>query len=317
LNNPLISVIMPVYNRFDLAHESIESVAGQIYRPLELIIIDDCSDTHFLPRITSGAAFSVTLIRHHTNKGPGVSRETGRLAASGQYLAYCDSDDIWQKDKTAKQIACLQANPDAGMCYCQSVEFLNLPLPENGKVRKRSQTAYATFLPAILSGRPWDTSACVWTREAADRIGPWYSGWAWEDYEYDCRAGCHDVRICHLPETLCFYRIKEGEEELSHFDYRPKLVQKTKSLLAMKENLSHFDKLSDPEIREKFFGILYRHTMHLFYLGEKKQGIELLNEAQPLAKGKVKALYSFCLSARTILSARTLGHLLYLFRNVV
>jgi glycosyltransferase involved in cell wall biosynthesis len=308
---------MPVHNRFNLAHQAIDSVFTQSYRPLELIIIDDYSDVPFQPELKYDAELSVILMRHKTNKGPGASRETGRLAASGKFLAYCDSDDIWYKDKIVKQIAILQSNPDAGMCYCQSAEFLHLPIPENSRVRKRSNTEYKTFLPTILYGRPWDTSACLWTRKSADRIGPWFSGWAWEDYEYDCRAGCHDVRICHLPETLCFYRIKEGEEDFAHFEYKPKLVQKTKSLLAMKENLYNFDKFSDREIRDRFFDILYRHTMHLFYLGEKKNGIELLNKIQPLADFKEKVLGLFFLSTSPVLSARTLGHLLYKFRNLV
>lgn len=308
---------MPVHNRFDLAHEAIESVVAQDYRPLELIIIDDFSDVPFQPQIKADATFSILLLRHDTNKGPGASRETGRLATSGDYIAYCDSDDIWHKDKLVKQVAALRANPDAGMCYCQSAEFLRLPVPKNSKVRKRSNSEYGTFLPTILYGRPWDTSACLWTRKATNHIGPWFPSWAWEDYEYDCRAGCNDVGICHLPETLCFYRVKEGEEDFSHFAYKPKLVQKTKSLLAMKENLRNYDKFSDREIRESFFEISFRHTMHLFYLGEKKQGLELLTEIQPLANFRSKALCLFCLSLKSVLSAKTLGHLLYKFRNVI
>ena len=317
MNNPLVSVIIPVHNRFELAYEAIESIIAQSYRPLELIIIDDDSDLPFQPQHISDVESSVILIRHEINKGPGAARETGRLAASGEFLAYCDSDDIWHEDKIAKQIAILKANPDVGMCYCQSSEFLNLPIPEKSRIRKQSNIAYYSFLPTVLNGRPWDTSACLWTREAADCIGPWFSGWAWEDYEYDCRAGCHDVRICHFPETLCFYRIKEGEEDFSHFEYRPKIVQKTKSLIAMKENLIHFEMFSNQEIRDKFFDILFRHTMHLFYLGEKKIGVELLNEMQYLANFREKAFCLFCLSASMVLSARILGHLLYKFRNVI
>jgi glycosyltransferase involved in cell wall biosynthesis len=309
---------MPVHNRFDLAYEAIESVAAQSYRPIELILVDDHSDVPFKPKFKpEDPALSVVLIRHSSNQGPGASRETGRLAAAGGYLAYCDSDDIWHQDKTTKQIALLKANPDAGMCYCQSAEFLHLPIPGNGRIRKRSNIEYQTFLPTILDGRPWDTSACMWTRETADRIGPWFPGWAWEDYEYDCRAGCQDVRICHLPETFCFYRIKAGEEDLSHFEYKPKMVQKTPSLLAMNENLNRFGKFSDPETRDNFFDILYRHTMHLFYLGEKEDGIELLKEMRSLAGFGGKAFCSFCLSAGKVLGARALGHLLYKFRNIL
>ncbi|MCB2209906.1 glycosyltransferase [bacterium] len=317
MSNPLVSIIMPVHNRFDLAQEAILSVGAQSYRPLELILVDDHSDVPFTPKIKSDPSFSVVLIRHSVNQGPGASRETGLQAATGDYIAYCDSDDFWHEDKIAKQIAILNANPDAGMCYCQSAEMLTLPIPKNSKLRKRSDIKYTTFLPTILYGRPWDTSACIWTRDASDRIGPWFPGWAWEDYEYDCRAGCHDIRICHLPETLCFYRIKEGEEDLSHFEYRPKVTQKTQSLLAMKDNLRLFDKFSDREIRDTFFDILYRHAMHLFYLGEKKDGIELLAEIRSMAGFGGKAFCSFCLFADTVLSAKTLGHLLYKFRNVI
>lgn len=86
MTNKTISVIIPIYNRFDLVDESIISVHDQTYRPIELILVDDCSTEPYLPKVISEDGFKVILLHHNKNKGPGASRETGRLAALKLYI---------------------------------------------------------------------------------------------------------------------------------------------------------------------------------------------------------------------------------------
>jgi len=104
------------------------------------------------------------------------------------------------------------------MCYCASIEFTNYPLQGNEPYRKRSNQEFTEFLPAILEERPWDTSACIWTRWAEEKIGPWSTHWAFEDIEYEVRAGCNGIKIIHLPEKLCYYRKDPDQESLSNID---------------------------------------------------------------------------------------------------
>ena len=78
MNDSLVSVIIPFHNRFALVDDCVESVFKQTYRPIELILVDDCSDEIYTPSIRSELTFHMLLLRHMNNKGPGASRETGR-----------------------------------------------------------------------------------------------------------------------------------------------------------------------------------------------------------------------------------------------
>lgn len=306
---------MPVHNRFTLVDEAIRSVYEQTHRPIELIIVDDLSEELYLANISSEPGFEVKIIRHDENKGPGASRETGRLAAHGDFIAYLDSDDLWHPEKLQKQVATLQAHPEAGMCYCISTEFSQLLNTGLEKIRKRSNTKYHEFLPTVLNGRPWDTSSCLWTRKASDVIGPWFAGWTWEDYEYDFRAGCKNILICNIPEVLCHYRTDYGGQQLSRSDRKSQMLNRTKSIVKMHMDLQESDKVNDAVILDRFLKTVYFQAMHLFYLEEKKIGLVLIDIVFQSSKRKVRWFANLIKILSPFLSSASLGDLLYKYRN--
>jgi glycosyltransferase involved in cell wall biosynthesis len=310
----LVSVIMPVHNRFLLVDEAVSSVFNQTHRPIQLIIVDDCSNEPFLPKVTSQPGFEVILIRHETNQGPGASRETGRQAATGGFIAYLDSDDLWHPQKLKKQVAMLQAHPETGMCYCTSVEFTQLPITGNEKIRNRSDQEYQVFLPTILSGRPWDTSACLWTRNASEQIGPWSDGWTWEDYEYEFRAGCRGIFIKHQSVKLCYYRVNHGENRLSETDKRTQVINRASSVIEMIKSNDKCGVNVSEKMRNQLLNILYYQAMHLFFLKEKQRGLEIIKVIRKTLNKKI-ALFSImiCLIS-PFFTSKQLGSLLYKFR---
>jgi len=107
MNNPSVSVIIPVYNRAQLLLEASVSVIAQKYRDFELIVVDDCSDDlpekalTCLPGIEEITLKYIRLDRHFGM--PGFVRNRGVEAASGEYIAFLDSDDIWMPEKLEKQ----------------------------------------------------------------------------------------------------------------------------------------------------------------------------------------------------------------------
>lgn len=313
--DPLVSVIIPVHNRFEFANKTIQSVYEQTYRPIELLIIDDFSQEPYTPRVESSHNFHVKTMRHKSNYGPGASRESGRIAAHGGYISYLDSDDLWHPEKLKKQVAMLKAQPETGMCYCISTEFSQLPITGEEKIRRRSSINYDKFLPTLLDGRPWGTGACLWTRKASELIGPWFPGWAWEDYEYDFRAGCNDIRICYIPEVLCHYRVDYGGEQLSRADRKSQMLHRTKSIMEMHKDLIDSGKVRDTAIRERFLKTVYFQAMHLLYLEEKEIGLELLEIVRKSSAGKIRRLTNFCKIVSPLLSSSFLGDLLYKYRN--
>ena len=212
---PLVSVIMPIHNRFDLVEEAIESIVNQRYRPIELIIIDDCSDEVFnYESIRKGV--SIVIYRLKTNSGPGRAREFGRSKFNGEFLCYMDSDDICHEDKFLLQVETLKASPNVGMCYSQTSEFLINPLSESILLRLNNVCGYGSFFPVMFSGRPWSTGSCMWTKEAIQKIGPWVDSWHWEDYAYDFVAGCLGIKIKFIPIVLYFKRQDHNIDRLSN-----------------------------------------------------------------------------------------------------
>jgi glycosyltransferase involved in cell wall biosynthesis len=108
-----ISVIIPTYNRSKRLRKALESVARQRLLPTEVIIVDDGSTdetAHLIDGFSKILAPNL-LYYFQPNRGPAAARNRGVEMASGNYLAFLDSDDEWHRDKLAIQYEALHANP--------------------------------------------------------------------------------------------------------------------------------------------------------------------------------------------------------------
>jgi glycosyltransferase involved in cell wall biosynthesis len=108
----LVSIITPLYNSNDFVGNTIKSVLAQTYQNWELILIDDAS-TDGSAKIAEYFATKderIKLIKLDSNQGPAAARNRGIKEASGRYIAFLDSDDLWHKDKLEKQIIFMQKN---------------------------------------------------------------------------------------------------------------------------------------------------------------------------------------------------------------
>lgn len=104
--NPTVSVIMPVYNAADV-ELSVAGVLSQTQENLELIIIDDCSNDDTAKELVrlANSDSRIVLIKSEKNQGAGVCRNIGLRAAKHDFIAFCDSDDVWMPNKLEIQIA--------------------------------------------------------------------------------------------------------------------------------------------------------------------------------------------------------------------
>lgn len=207
----LVSVIVPIFNRKAMLRDAIACVDAQTYRPIELILVDDGSTdgtAALCDEIASGRPGEVRAF-HQSNGGPGLAREAGRRLARGQYIQYLDSDDWLHPRKLERQVATLEANSDAGVCYCITCETGDA-VPGERQVTMRTAERLDTIFPAFLMGRLWQTVTPLWRRSASDRIGPWTDLRVEEDLEYDARAGGLGIRPVWCPETLAEHRHHAG-----------------------------------------------------------------------------------------------------------
>lgn len=218
----IVSIVIPVHNRFDLAKRAIDSVVVQTYRPLEVIIVDDFSAEvfYYVPTLLR-EDISLKFIRTTSNLGPGTARETGRKACSGSFIAYLDSDDVLKPDFLTKMVQCLDENQNVDFVYCHAKFMTPEGVPTDESVKK-THLKYDHMLPYLIThGRPWHTSGCLRRKSLSDKIGPWMPLWFWEDYEYDSRAGILNNDIGYVDEVLC-YIDKEGEVKISKNPNTPK-----------------------------------------------------------------------------------------------
>lgn len=212
----MISVVIPVYNRSLMIREAVESVINQTYRPIELVIVDDGSTDGteaVLQQLCCKSDSNLRiLVARQANAGPGVARNLGLSLATGDYIQYLDSDDLLHPEKFALQVAALEADPSAGVCYCITLR----KDPSSGEMVPWARTAESieNIFPSFLPRRGWATLTPLWRRSVCDAIGPWKPYRIMEDWEHDLRAGMNGVRPIGVPVPLCTVR-DHGEARAS------------------------------------------------------------------------------------------------------
>ncbi|HUE97232.1 MAG TPA: glycosyltransferase family A protein, partial [Longimicrobiaceae bacterium] len=113
---PRVSVLIPTYDRRSWLAGAVESVLGQTFRDLEVIVCDDGS-TDDPSDLLSGYGARVRHLRFEHTGSPGGTRNRGLEVARGELIAFLDDDDLWDPEKLALQVAVMDANPAAGLVY--------------------------------------------------------------------------------------------------------------------------------------------------------------------------------------------------------
>ena len=122
---PIVSVIVTTFNRCEMLGETIASIINQSFQDFELIIVDNMSQDgteQFIKNIKDAR------IRYFRNPNFGIiasNRNYGIAKSRGFYIAFCDDDDLWKKNKLELQLNYLNKNPDVVMCYSQAESFLD------------------------------------------------------------------------------------------------------------------------------------------------------------------------------------------------
>jgi glycosyltransferase involved in cell wall biosynthesis len=107
--SPEVSIVIPTYNRASFLKRSIGSVLIQTFNDFEVIVVDDASEDNTEEIVNSFYDTRIRYIRHNTNLGGSVARNTGISVARGRYIAFQDSDDEWLIEKLDKQVRVMDA----------------------------------------------------------------------------------------------------------------------------------------------------------------------------------------------------------------
>jgi glycosyltransferase involved in cell wall biosynthesis len=113
--NPLVSVIVPTYNCAAFLADTLDSVLGQDYAPLEVIVVDDGS-TDGTRDVLARYAGRIRIFEQ-SNSGPAAARNLAVSKSKGVYLAFLDGDDLWLPGKLSYQMAYFASHPDVHVVY--------------------------------------------------------------------------------------------------------------------------------------------------------------------------------------------------------
>ena len=116
-----VSVIIPTYDRADLLRESLVSVFAQTHPPAQVIVVDDGSTDH-TDAVLREFGDRVCAVQNG-HRGISSARNAGIDRSSGAFIAFLDSDDLWQPDKLALHLAFARAHPEADLTYTDAEEF--------------------------------------------------------------------------------------------------------------------------------------------------------------------------------------------------
>lgn len=141
----LVTVVLTTYNRPRYLRRAVETVSAQQYRPIELVVVDDCSSPPAADVLEDAApdVAELRIVRHEENRGANAARNTGVRAATGEYIAFLDDDDRWTPEKLSRQVEAFRADDAVGLVYCGrklvddgTVVDVDVPEPIEGDLTK-------------------------------------------------------------------------------------------------------------------------------------------------------------------------------------
>lgn len=196
---PLVSVVIPTYNRWPMVGEAVQSVLAQTFDRFELIVVDDGSTDSTVPSLSQRD--SRLKVVTQPRAGVASARNAGVAMSRGKYIAFLDSDDLWSPAKLAVQTNFMER--DSGMGICQTEEtWIRNGIRVNPKLkhRKPSGDIFRRSLELCLVS----PSAVMMTKELFDWAGRFDESLpVCEDYDLWLRiAVCHPVYLIDRPLVI-------------------------------------------------------------------------------------------------------------------
>lgn len=269
MKEAVVSVVIPTYNRASYLPEAIESVLGQTYNDIEIIVVDDGSNddtreilTHYRDRIR---------YIYIDNGGPARARNVGMREATGKYIAFLDSDDQYYPFKIEIQAGFLDKHKDVGLVCTEFSAFSDKGILDEFHLKKYHRAAFldteATYeniyskrismADAGLSLREWEdkliyvgnvferyydeliisTNTVMFRKDLLKTVGLQHEPyWLFEDYEFVLRiAKSHKVAFIDVPT----YKLRYHDAQISTTRKKPNgveiLIKKHRNLIDIAE----------------------------------------------------------------------------------
>ena len=213
-----VAVIIPFHGTAAYLDEAVGSVRAQTFRQYDLVLVDDrpAPDDDVAARYAGVAR----VLRTGGTGAPGPPRNLGVAETGTDLLAFLDSDDLWHPSKLARQVAALDADPDADIALTLAEEFLSPEITDDASVHVRT---------GALPG--YGTSGLVVRRRAFDRVGP-FAAHATADWaDWYVRAVECGLDVTMVPEVLWSRRVHLRNNTVLRRDERSRYLHVLKASL--------------------------------------------------------------------------------------
>ena len=233
-SNPLVSVIVPVYNVEQYIDECLNSILQQTYENIEIIVVEDCSTDNSLKTLAKHLNDPrVKLIQHKKNSGLSAARNTGIDAAKGGYVMFVDSDDYIHKNliqlcldniyKTESDLIVFdfqsfydgEKNSNSNSNSNISSSDYKSKLFNQSEYLKYHHFAWLKFLKADIFKK---------------NILRFSEGYYYEDWPFHWELAFNNYRVLHLSAPLYYYRLRSGsitssgDQKLIHIYYSHQII---------------------------------------------------------------------------------------------
>lgn len=227
-DNPVVSVVIPSYNRKDFLRLALQSVISQTAKPDEIIVVDDGSTDQTEEHLSSEFPSVTWLLKE--NQGVAAARNYGIRQARGEWIALLDSDDQWDKNKLEEQIHHLKAHPDCRACHTQEkwIRNQNQVSPPTYLDKSHDQLFKRSLRHCLICA-----SSCMFHRSLFDEVGLFDEALpVCEDYDFWLRLLLHTpIDLIDRPLTVKFGGHSD-QLSTSHWGMDRYRIQSMENLLA-------------------------------------------------------------------------------------
>lgn len=209
---PDVSVIMPCFNHGRFIEDSMNSILQQTHANLELIVADDCSsdDSWEVAQSIAAKDDRVIVLKHPANQGASRSRNSAIGRAKGQFIGFCDADDVWESGKLEFQLSQLTQHPDRDVAYCDStiIDEQGAPTGERfSQLYPPPPVESGDLFAELLLRNFINMQSVLVRRQCIERVGLFDEGVKWvEDWWYWIQMA-REHRFIYSTRPLARYRV--------------------------------------------------------------------------------------------------------------
>lgn len=213
-NNPLVSIIMPTYNRRNIIKKAIDSVLNQTYTNFELLIIDDGSEDNTFEFLNSIKDNRIRILCNKRNHGSSFSRNKGLRNAKGDIIMYLDSDNTWDSKYVETMIGAFFHLPDADAIYSGQYLFKGYDYQKPYAIR------FGAYNKTLLHNRNYiDINCFCHKKNVIDKVGGFNERiWRLIDWDLILRIS-NQLKIYSIPTILCNYYEHDFKDRITNMPF--------------------------------------------------------------------------------------------------